>query len=239
MADQDPKVTDTGDDRLKNLQAEMQRKIDNQAAAIAQSSQETKVQLDAIMAALNKKSEPAAQSKPNKKLSDMLFDDPDAAINQIAQEVGQSVTKQVMGQVSSNQQLSNTAAALENEYPEFSDRTSEHYKRVQAHYNQLPQGLQGTPQGLENAAYRAAAEFGLIPKSRRQTTTTNDDFSVSSSAPTRQRAADKGKTGEMKPEQAAFAQLLGAPVNDPKFKEIFKKASNRTEWNKYKGENDQ
>lgn len=242
MADQDPKAGEpaatTEADRVKNLQAEMQRKIDNQAAALEKSAKETKAQLDAIMAAL--KPQQTAVTKPqatNKKIGDLLFDDPDAAVSEIAREVSQVVTQQVMGRVSSQDEMRNTAAKLETEYPEFSDRTSEHYKRVEEYYKNLPQGLQGTPQGLENAAYRAAAEYGLIPKSKRQTPQ-SDDFSVSSGGSARQRQSSKSKSGEMRPEQEAFASLLGAPLNDPKFKEVFKKASSRTEWNKYKGDDE-
>lgn len=239
MADpQDPKAGDaaaTEADRVKNLQAEMQRKIDNQQTLIEQSSRETKAQLDAILASLNKQA--PAKAAPTKKLGDMLFDDPDAAINQIAEQVGNSVTQRVMGQVSSQTQMTQAAAQLESEYPEFADRTSEHFKRVESYYKSLPQNLQGTPQGLENAAYRAAAEYGLIPKSKRQVAASSDDFSMPSGGSARRQSA-KEKSGEMKPEQLAFAQLLGAPLNDPKFKEVYKKAAARTEWNKYKGEED-
>lgn len=241
MADQEPKdesISETAptgnEDRLKNLQSEMQRKLDNQANEIAQRSQETKAQLDAILAMMNQRQE-APTKNSGKKIGDLMFDDPDAAVQQIADQVGQRVSQQVLGQVSNQTALSNRAAQLESEYPEFSDRTSEHYKRVQAHYNQLPKELQGTSQGLENAAYRAAAEFGLVPKSKRQTSQ-NDDFTVSSGSSARPRGSDKSKSGEMKPDQRAFAEFLGAPVNDPKFKEVFKKAANRTEWNKYKGD---
>lgn len=240
MADQNPTDADTtetastgNEDRLKNLQAEMQRKIDNQT----QIAQETKAQLDTILAMMNaRQPDPTPKPTSNKKIGDMMFDDPDAAVQQIADQVGRTVTQQVLSQVNTKDALTRSAQQLEAEYPEFADRTSEHYKRVAAYYQQLPKELQGTPQGLENAAYKAAAEYGLVPKSKRQTGSAGDDFSVSSGGSARPKAPRGSKDGEMQPDQLAFAQLLGAPLDNPKFKEVFKKASNRKEWNKYKGD---
>jgi hypothetical protein len=232
--DQEPKdtgITETpttgNEDKLKNLQAEMQRKIDNQA----QLAQETKAQLDTILAMMNSRQEPQAPAKPVKKIGDLMFDDPEAAVQQIADQVG----KQVLSRVNSKDALTRSAQQLEFEYPEFADRTSEHYKRVESYYNQLPNELKNTPQGLENAAYKAAAEYGLIPKSKRQNSSGAEDFSVSSGSSNRRQTKGE-KSGDMQADQLAFARLLGAPLDNPKFKEVFKKANNRKEWNKYKGE---
>jgi hypothetical protein len=221
------------DDRIGNLKAEMNRKLGDLNSNLTKENQDLKSQLTQIMGMIEQKN---AAGKPTaaaeKKLTDLIYDDPD----QFVERVKQSTRDEVMRDVNRQQGFQSTAANLENEYPEFRDRNSEQYKRVQAYYQQLPKELWNTQQGLETAAYKAAADFGLVPQSKRRSADT-DDFSMGGASPSRAGGrTSKASDGEMKPEQKAFAELLGIDTSNAKFKEHFKKASKRTDYGRYKGE---
>ncbi len=220
--------------RIKNIQAETQRKMENLRSEFSESNQKMEQTLQTILQNIQGRQavgkDTAAQEK---KLSELIYDDPEAAVSAIEDRV----TRKVLGASKAESSFNSAAAQLESDYPEFRDRNSEQFKRVQTYYNQLPQEMIGTKQGLENAALRAAADFGLVTSARRKGSS-NEDFSVSSGGTSSGRKASSKASGEMAADQAAFAQLLNAPVDNPKFKEIFKKASKRSEWNKYKGNED-
>jgi len=226
-------ATPTGEDST-NIKAEFNRKLENLNQQLAAQNQNLDAQLQEILKRIETpKAAPVRESAP-KKLNELIYDDPE----QFVQEVKNTTRQEVMQDITRQQAFQNTAVVLESEYPEFNDKGSEPYKRVQAYYQQLAPHLQGTKEGLEIAAYRAAADFGLAPKSKRSKSSANEDYSMSSGAPQKARSSSSASKGEMAADQAAFAELVGAPVNDPKFKEMFKKASKRTEWNKFKGQED-
>lgn len=218
------------EDRLKNLQAETTRKVADLYAELANRDKK----LDQIVEMLAQQRAPQQQQSQSKSISDLMIENPDAAVTQIAQQVGEAVEKRVVGQVAAQSEFSQAAAALESEYPEFRDRTSEHYAKVKQYYDSQPAALKGTPAGLENAAFKAARDYGLIPASKRKNAQ-NEDFLLSpSQSSTRTRSRGK-ESNEMTQDQAQFAELLGANTKDPKFKEIFAKANNRN-YGSYKGE---
>lgn len=219
-----------GEDRVKNLQAETSRKINDLYAQLAKRDQ----QVEQLVQTLQTR-QPAAANSAAKPISELIYDDPAAAVSQIAQQVGEQVEQRVSTKMAAQSEFSQTAASLEAEYPEFRDRTSEHFARVKKYHDEQPANIRGTSVALENAAYKAARDFGLIPSSKRKQTQ-NEDFSLAGSQSSTRQRRNNDDSGEMSQSQAAFAELLGANSKDPKFKEVFKKANSRKNWTSYQGD---
>ncbi len=231
---------DAGGQPEKNFQAETKRKLESMNQRLTESNLEVQQRLEQIIQAVQA-AQPSgtgyAPAAAPKRIAELMIDDPDAAVAEITNQVTKTVSNQMLGAIQKNDSFKETAKYLEAEYPELKTKGSEGFNRVVQYHNALPASMQGTSQGIENAALKAAQDFGLIPKSKRVKTTTSDDFQA---APTGSgdRARTRGNQGKkgMSEAQKAFASLLGAPVNDPKFAATFEKANNRQVWTQYKGE---
>lgn len=226
-----------GEDRFKNLQSEVNRKLADLNNQFAQSNQDMKASLETLMSTLQSRQAAGRSTEgTEKKISELLYEDPEQAVAQITR----NVTREVSAQNATQQQFYNTAAQIEAEYPEFSNRASPEYSRVEAYYKALPQHLVGTKEGIEISAYKAAAELGLQPRSKRQKSG-SDDFAVSSGGASNQANRRPPKDAEVSDLQNAFAgMLLGDTAKNPEFQKILKTATKRKTWNRNKafGEED-
>lgn len=217
-----PDAEGAEDNSNKNIKSEFNRKLADLNANLTAQNANLAQQLQTIMQTIeSRQTAGKSTAGAEKKLEELMYDNPTEFVSRIKS----SVRDEVMGETHRSNSFAQAAAMLDSEYPEFRDRNSDQRKRVEAYYSQLPQHLIGTKEGLEVAAYRAAADFGLTPSSKRSKG--NEDFSVSGSSSSSQRKPSK-KAGEMAADQAAFAELIGAPVNDPKFKAEFEKATGRS-----------
>lgn len=218
-----------GEDSNKNVKAEFNRKLSALNENLTAQNANLAAQLQTIMQTIeSRQTAGKSTAGAEKKLSELMYDNPDEFVNQIKS----SVRNEVMGETNRTQSFNQAAALLDSEYPEFRDRSSEQRKRVETYYSQLPQHLIGTKEGLEVAAYRAAADFGLTPQSKRAKG--NEDFSVSGSSGSASNARKAAKANkDMAADQMAFAELINAPINDPRFKAEFEKATGR-DFKKYK-----
>jgi hypothetical protein len=119
-------------------------------------------------------------------------------------------------------------AEVSREYPELNS-DAKLIQSVVAEAKNLPSHLQQTPEGYEMAMLRAATKAGLVPKSKRSTSTVDDDVSMSNSGE-RTRAPKKVKITEA---QLRLAELMGRDINDPEYLKRLEKANQRARWNKY------
>jgi hypothetical protein len=209
----------------KNIKAEFNRKLADLNANLTAQNANLAQQMQTLLQTIESRQTAGKSSAgAEKKLEELMYDNPTEFVNKIRTQI----KDEVQGDNYRTQSFNQAAALLDSEYPEFRDRSSEQRKRVEAYYAQLPQSLQNTKEGLEVAVYKAAADFGLTPQSKRSKG--NDDFSMSGSGSSSGNNARKQskKSGEMAADQAAFAELIGAPVNDPKFKAEFEKATGRS-----------
>lgn len=220
-ADQDP---------IKQIKSEFGRKFDNLNAELKAQNE----MVQAALANLVANNQPPQQSAPRKPVSQLIFEDTDAAVAQITKQV----TDQVTGSLSRTQGVANVISEFTSKYPEFAKDDSEATKLTLKKSKSLPHSLQGTPEGARMAMLEAVAELGLVAASKRSTRVDqNDDFSLSgsNSAP----RAPKTKEPELDPKSLALGELLGVDYKkDPKRMENLKKAAARTNWNRYKGKGD-
>ncbi len=196
-------------DPVQNLKSEFSRKFDN----IVQQNQELNARLEAILGQIKPSS-----SQPEKPLKELMYEDPDAAIQVIEQRVESRVAKKV----DLNQATQSAILNMSAQFPEFKEDGSAAQKLVIDKFNNLRQDLKGTPEGAQLAMSQAAMELGLIPASRRQKANASDDFSVSSGkggGSSSGNAPTKKQKSTVAPETIAFAQLMGMNPEDPKLLE--------------------
>jgi hypothetical protein len=209
-------------DQVRNLKAEFSRKTDNLASQIAAQN----AQLQAILESVQASMKPAQQAQPTRKLSELLFEDADAAATEIENRAAKIAERVIEQKVQLSQKSQQVVSDVLNVYPEFGAPNSEASALAIQKVSSLPKHLQGTPEGTKMAMMEAAAELGLIPAKARKQSASNDDFVVGGQTKaTSRRQADPTK--DIPAETLAFAQALGRDINDPKVLEGLRQASKR------------
>jgi hypothetical protein len=198
-------------DEIKNLKAEMNRKLDN-----------TNAQLLAAIEALK----PKAKEEPRAKVS--VLDDEDAFANNIVEQAVSAVTRVTAEQQRTQAKISQ----LYNDYPELNDPENAFSRKADEYYRQLSDADKKNPTALEAAVYRAAVETGTKPKKQRSTE--DDNFSLGG-APSGNRGASKKTTDAISDDMVEIGALMGVDYkNDEKRKAALKKVAGRKDWNRYK-----
>lgn len=223
--------TTTEADPIKNLKAEVNRKMENITAQLQQQNQMMNQQLQAIIESV-KPSQKQQAAENDDELADLMLTNPKEAVKRIKSQVANEVTSNVSNVINSKEQTTQVIAGLAAEYPELRDNNSDLARKAVELYNSLPTGVKNTPYGSELAIRQAAAALGKVPASFRKTKTEEtEDFSVSanqgSKRPTKRSAELDDKT-------LGFAQLMGLDTSDPKVMESLKQRAQRTDWNRYK-----
>lgn len=122
-------------------------------------------------------------------------------------------------------------------YPELQQSNSELTKTALQIYNNLSPAERSSPSGYKIAVMQAAQEVGILPMSKRKQSSSEDsDFTMSASnSSVRTRPSQKAKEKELDEKTLAFAELIGRPVNDPKYQESLKKtvSGRKRSWQKF------
>lgn len=243
---EDTKAADTtAADLIKNTKAEMDRKLGNVESTISQLA-ETNKALAAQLAALNKPK--PAETPARKSYGEMFYDDENATLTQVEQNATNRAVE-VMSKLNQTEtKRQQIIGQMVNEYPELMDANTDLRKKAVENFNSLSKEEQADPQAYKVAVRDAAADLGLLPKSKRKAEDAvadkeeenedDDSFTLNKSGGDAQaaRKADRRKKddGKISQETLLFAELLGRPVDDEKYKERLAKAAKRTNWSKYR-----
>lgn len=207
-------------DPINNLKAEFNRKIEN-------SNQQLLAAIENLKNA--NKPTPPPPGAP-KKISDLIFEDADQA----AELIEQRAEERVMKRINQQQNLNNTFTQLYNDYPELSDDSSELTKMAKANLAQHSVADRQNPVLIKLAARDAAAELGVMPKSKRGS---GDDYSFGGTGSSR-----GGKSPSKSKEDPADALILetaaniGLDIENPKVKErLLSRKRSPEEWLQYRG----
>lgn len=121
---------------------------------------------------------------------------------------------------------------LAQDYPEIKSDPKLRQAVLEAQKS-LPEHMRDTATGYESAVLRATSKAGLVPKSKRQASS-SDDFSMgpggSSQAESNRPKAKKQVTQNM----LAIAQLMGRDISDPEVIKRLESAANRDTYGKYR-----
>lgn len=214
-------------DPIKNLKAEMARKHAN----FEQQQQETKSQLDAILAEVQKAMKPA-DDKPKKSARELVFDDPEEFVRQVKAEAISEASETVTRQYQASQAVQNTVASIQALYPEFAQEGSEAVILATKKAANLPAYMKGKPEGVRLAMQEAAAELGLVQASKRKTVVVDEPVIGRGSGSQQSGGGSKSK-GKVDEKTRQFAELLGMDLSDPKQLANLEQASTRKNWSKY------
>lgn len=233
MADEaqgNDQVDQTGTDEVKNLKGEMGRKFDNLQDALKKQNAEMQKIVETLQAQTRQKSLPIVEEK-QVSIGDMLFENADAAVETILSRAEQRLDSKI----NRRDETMATVSRITGEYPEFLDQNSDVYRLAVQKQSALAPSLQNTPDGIKIAMYEAASEVGLLPKSKRQSTSNddNDDFVQSGGSSSAGRTRTREKSDKIDPKTVEWARLLGVPVEDPKRMESLKNRAKRGSWGKY------
>lgn len=222
-------------DLIKNTKAEMDRKLGNVESTIAQLA-ETNKALAAQLANLNK---PPAPAPNTKSYGQKFYENEDATLNEIEQNATKRAVEIVSKLTQTESQRQSIIGQMVNEYPELVDPSTDLRKKAVEIFNTLSEDERSDPRSYKIAVRDAAAELGMLPKSKRKADPVeNDDddsFTLNNASPSpSKRARDKNKNDKLSEETLLFAELLGRPIDDEKYVERLKKANQRGNWNKYR-----
>jgi len=167
-------------------------------------------------------------------LEELIYKDPKA----YAKAVEQNATRRAEEMVNSRMQYQNEAqsvlAQLSSEYPELADANSELTKKAVEIYKSLPVNQQANPLAYKIAVRDAAADMGVLVKSKRQSASSksHDEFQASSSPGDRQ-SSRGAQSKEVDQKTLAFAELIGVNIKDKKVMERIQERAKRKNWGKW------
>jgi len=223
------------DERLKNHQAEMNRKIDSLNQLV---TQQNKQMQDLIAVQVSRASPNVAPSqRTQQKLSELMYNDPDAYAAEIQRISSEAAAHQSQMIINSNNQTAFTLSNLTAEYPELNDQGSDLTKRAV----EIFKGMSDSEKTNQATAYKsaireAASDLGIVAVKHRKGTSDSDTFTVGSSGSGRQSDSNraKGQKNELDPATIEFARHMGLPVDDPKYITKLKNAAKRDTFNKWR-----
>lgn len=207
MSENETKSADAGasesapaDDRFKNFQAEINRKLQNQNE-----------QLQSLLSEL--KSKPATQTTGTETKKISVFDDEEAYSRQIEERATARIKAELAQQQSQASRHQQVVQQIMVDYPETNDESSDLMVRAKEVYAGYSSEDKQSPLAMKAAVTMAAAELGLKPKSKR-VSRDSDSFTVSSGS---RPATNTNRNADLDARTEMFAQIMGL---DTKKKEV-------------------
>ncbi len=212
-------------DEIKNIKAEMNRKLSNTDSTLAALKASNEALLAQIQQLVPK---PAAQ--PEQKLSDLMYSDPEAYAQKVLAEAERRADVRMSERMTAQSEQQNVIGELVNQFPELSDGEHELTKAAVAKFNAMPEKMRSNPVAYKTAVMEAALEQGVKPKSKRERVEGDDYVGRGSSGS----ASRSKKPTEIDPRTAAFAELVGLDISKPEVKERLKSNHGRESYLKWK-----
>ncbi len=173
-------------------------------------------------------------------LETLILSDPKKAVSKIKNQVKEEIMGSVSQQETVKVNFNNKFVALQNEFPEISDTSSDLHKRAKEIMSESANG-QYDSVALELAVRRAAAEKGLQPMTYRKKSRDDDSddgeyLGGGGSGYSGSQSNRKNRSDKLPAATLAFAELVGMDVKNPKTVERLTKTyqERKGNWSKYK-----
>lgn len=201
--------------------------------ALAQQNEKLSKQLEGMMAAITQVAKPQPQViESEDDLEVLAYKDPKAYARKVQEQAEKRADALVNARLNAQQQTNAVLTQLTGDYPELADSNSELTRKAVEIYNSLSPAERQSPSAYKVAVRDAAAEVGLLPKSKRKQSS-SDDFSFGGGS-SQSSARGEGRKGEqLSNETLAFAEALGMNIKDKAVVERLKSRAQRKNWNKY------
>ncbi len=217
-------------DPVKNVKSEFDRKIQAIQEQIAEQNRFNVEQFNQILSAV-KTTKPSEPDTSDKDIENLAFNEP-AKYAKLVEDRARVAAESAATRMSDAQSArQNMIIQLAQEYPELNDPSTEFYQKVSAQSKSL--GSNYTPSEAKALIREVAADVGLLPKAKRQTSNAGD-FSFGGSRGGAGSGADRSKKAEVSADTLLVAQLLGRDIKDPKVLKGLEEATKRDTYNKYR-----
>lgn len=202
--------------------------------ALAQQNEKLSKQLESVMSAITQAAQPkVVEPTDQDDLEVLAYKDPKAYAKKIQEQAAKQAEAIVNSRLNAQQHTNAVLTQLTSDYPELADSNSELTKRAVEIYNSLSPSEKQSPSAYKIAVRDAAADVGLLPKSKRKQSS-SDDFSFGGGSGGGASSRSEGRRSEQLPaETLAFAEALGMNIKDKAVVERLKSRAQRKNWNKY------
>ncbi len=214
-------ATPPADDRIKNLQAEFSRKLQNTEDLV-------KTQTNALMAridAMAKANKPATPPPADDDLETEFYKNPAGAMARVKEATKKELRAEMEQQQADTNARNTVIQKLYKDYPELNDEDHDLTKRAIEIYNENAKDLGTSPATYKAAVQEAALEKGIKPKKLRSADET-DAYTLSGRGDGSRKAPRK--SDELSAETKQVAELLG--VDPAKVKERQAKRKSFGKW---------
>jgi hypothetical protein len=186
-------------EEIKNLKAEMNRKMGN----LEQTNAQLLKQLETMLAS----TKPAPSPEPKKNVS--VFEDEEGYARRIKEETAAEIRAEMAKEKNAMAKQQTIISSLVTEFPELNQGDSTLTKKAVELYNGMADDEKASPVAYKAAVNQAALELGIKPKSKRSADDSDDYvFSGSGTSEPAQRKR-KASDSELDPRTEQFAQLVG------------------------------
>lgn len=218
-----------GDDRLTNLQAEFNRKLENQQAELKKLAD-----TNAALAEQVKKTVPKPAPKENQEepLDQLFYKDPVAHAAKIKEMTKQEMREEFRRENEAQQRMAGVINRLGQEYPEYNDPESTLTKKTLEIFGKMDESDKKNPTSLRVAALEAAQELGVKPRSKRGDD--DESFSFGGGGYSGNRPSNRqSQNPKLDQRTEDLAALVGIKVTDPKVKERLTQRASRKNYRNY------
>lgn len=226
MADEkvvDPKPKEGGGDEIKNLKAEMDRKIGN----IEKTNQALLTQLQVIANNPKKETPPPPEKKS---IRDTWYEDPDAAANMIVKKAKNDALTEIRSENAAQAKKSGVIQKLYQEYPELQDFDNPLTVKAVEIFEKLPEEEKAHPMAYRLAVKEAAEDLDIKPKAKRKAKEEADDsFALTGGTGNASKTRSR-RSGELDQRTVDFAKLVGLDPSNEKTQANLKKHAERKNW---------
>lgn len=224
----DEKVPGSGEEPIKQLKSEFERKMGNSEARMAEltaANQSLLSKIEDLTKHIGPKVEPRKAD-----LSSLLYSDPEAYAVAIQERADARAEKIVDDRLSAMTNTNSHINKLYGEFPELSDESNPLTKRSLEVYNSMSANEKKATSSLRLAVLEAASELGVKPKSKRP----DDEPVGSGNGP----APRRRNTNKLDAGVEEWASIMGLDTSNPKTKENLLKRQQRdfTKWTQVKGD---
>lgn len=212
-----------GDDLIKNLKSEMDRKLGNFQSEM----QKQTAELQSLLQTLKKSQAPAPKAEPqDEDLTDLMYTNPKAYNEKIVSVAEQRIEKKLAAREQEQSARQNTLQKLYKDFPELAIDDSPLTKLAIEKFNTMATEYGNNPATYNLAVKEAALELDMKPKSKRPQT--DDDYAgVGGSSSGSSRPARR-KNEELSDATKELAERMGVDLE--KVKARIKTRRNFEKW---------
>lgn len=213
-------------DEIKNMKAEMTRKLSNTESTLAA----LKASQEALLAQIQSMA-PKAAPAPQESLSDLMYKDPEAYAQKVLAEAEKRADAKLNERMTAQSRQQAVISDLVNQFPELQDGDHELTKAAVAKFNAMSDAERSSPVAYKTAVMEAALEAGVKPKSKRERSE-GDEYVGRGSSGSAGKSSKRSQ--EIDPRTVAFAELVGLDISKPEVKERLKTNHGRESYLKWK-----